>query len=128
MANIDADKQDLTKSSDAGLVTGDATGEESKAPTQQVTVPKDEPSTTTPQASVTPTSNGGATSTTVTKVSHPKKFSSVNINKKFLENNSATPSQSNSTSASSSTKVGIVNRESMWPNYGARNGGVDYTT
>ena len=123
MANIDEDKQDLTKSSDAGLVAGDATGEESKAHPQQVTVPKDAPSTTTPQTSVTPTSNGGATSMTVTKVSHPKKFSSVNINKKFLENNSATPSQSNSTSASSSTKVGIVNRESTWSSFGTRNVG-----
>lgn len=114
MADIDANKQDLIKSSDAGLVTRDTTGEESKIPAQQVTVPQDAPSaTTTPQTPAAPTSNGGATSTTVTKAPHPKKFSSVNINKKFLENNSATPSQSNSTSTSSSTKVGIVNREFM---------------
>jgi len=114
MANIDTNKQDLTKSPDAGLVTGDTTGEESKAPVQQVTAPKDAPSVSTPpQTSSTPTSNGGPASTTVTKPTHPKKFSSLNINKKFLENNSATPSQSNSTSNSSSTKVGIVNRESI---------------
>ena len=119
MANIDTNKQDLTKSPDAGLVIGDTTGEESKAPAQQVTAPKDVPSVTTlSQTSSTPTSNGGPASTAVAKPSHQKKFSPVNITKKFLENNSATPSQSNSTSSSSSTKVGIVNRESMRLTFG----------
>ena len=119
MANIDTTKQDLTKSLDARPVTGDTTGEGSKAPAQEVTTLKDVPSATTPpQTSTTLTSNGGPASTTVTKAFHPKKFSSVNINKKFLENNSATPSQSSSTSTSSSTKVGIVNRELIRSNFG----------
>jgi hypothetical protein len=124
MANIDTNKQDLTKSSDVRLGTGDTAGEVSKAPTQEVTAPKDATSTTIHlQTSITPTSNGVIASNTVTKPPHPKKFSSVNINKKFLENNSATPSQSNSTSTSSSTKVGIVNRELMRSNFGMRDAG-----
>lgn len=110
MANIDTNKQDLAKSSDAGLVTREAAGEEPKVPVHEVTAPKDTQSTTTsPHTSTTPTLNGGPASTTVTKAPHPKKFSSLNINKMFLENTSATPSQSNSTTTSSSTKVGIVN-------------------
>ena len=114
MANIDTNKQDLAKSSDIGLVAGDTTKEECKAPAQQVTATKDVDSTAAPpQTSAIPTSNGGPVSTTTTKTFHPKKFSSVNINKKFLENNSATPSQSNSSSTSPSIKAGIVNRESL---------------
>ena len=118
MANIDTNERGLTKSSDAGLVTGDTAGEETKAPAQQVVALKDVP--TPPQTSSAPPSNGGSTSTAVTKPPHPKKFSPVNINKKFLENNSATPSQSNSASTSSSTKVGIANRESIKLRFGVR--------
>ena len=124
MANIDTNKQDLTKSSDAGFGTRDTAGEETKAPVHEVTAPKDTQSTTTPlQTSTTPTLNGGPASTPVTKAPHPKKFSSLNINKMFLENNSATPSQSNSTATSSSTKVGIVNRELIRSHFGMRDAG-----
>ena len=71
-----------------------------------------------PQTSTTLTSNGGSASTTVMKAPHPKKFSALNINKKFFGYNSATPTQSSSISTPSSTKVGIVNRESIRSNFG----------
>ncbi len=41
-----------------------------------------------------------------TPTAHPKRFSAVNINKKFLEKNTATGSSTSSSSTSSNMKVG----------------------
>lgn len=52
----------------------------------------------------------GASSTPPLSAPQPKKFSHVNINKKFLEKTSSTPSSGPSTSTLSSAKVGTAPR------------------
>jgi hypothetical protein len=57
-----------------------------------------------------PNSNVLSNVTGSSSTSHPKKFSSVTINKKFLEKNSSTPSTAQSSSNFSAAKLGVANR------------------
>ncbi|CAL1696425.1 unnamed protein product [Somion occarium] len=96
------------------------TGDEAASPSKPDGLPLDSaPATPSPGSSSTPlrptVANGQATPGTthapILSMPHPKKFSSVNINKKFLERSSSSSGPAQTASTSLSSKAGITNQK-----------------
>jgi serine/arginine repetitive matrix protein 2 len=106
MADIDNEKSGYVES--FSKVDGPGAGSGETVVTVDVAEQKDSPTNSVPnvQSTASPNISSGATSSVA---SHPKKFSTVNINKKFMEKNSATPSASQPSSSFSNVKSGTSN-------------------
>jgi hypothetical protein len=108
MADIDNEKSGYVESFSKVEEPGAGSGETVAMVDVVVMEQKGSPTNSVPNvhSTATPNISSGATSSVT---SHPKKFSSVNINKKFLEKNSATPSASQPNSSFSTVKSGTSN-------------------